>query len=171
MIRLSLDIDVADRRWPKLFPKMKTKVEIAGAYAFLRAKRPAALKNRRLSIGIILTTDRNVRALNRLYRGKDAATNVLSFPQLAFPDITARDLKPFPVKESIPLGDVILALETVKREAKAEKKTVEAHTLHLVAHGVLHLLGYDHMRRKDAKTMENLESDIMAALGYADPYA
>jgi probable rRNA maturation factor len=107
-------------------------------------------------VNILLTTDAAVRRLNRDFRGKDKPTNVLSFPQ---------------AKGSPHLGDIALAFETVKREAREQDKTLEAHTAHLVVHGVLHLQGYDHMNAKAAKRMEKLECDILGRLGYPDPYA
>ncbi len=167
---LSVNLDTASAKWKKAFPKMKIKAEAAAAVAFLRAKKPAALLGRSYDINVILTDDKTVKTLNGAYRGKDKATNVLSFPQISFKGLRAKALDIFPAQAAIPLGDVVIAAETVAREAKAEGKTVEAHTIHLVVHGVLHLLGYDHMTAKDAKTMEKLECDILATLGYPDPY-
>ena len=110
-------------------------------------------------LSLVLTTDAAVRRLNRAYRGKDKPTNVLSFPADAPPDV------------SWLLGDVVIAYGVTRAESKAENKTLEAHLAHLVVHGVLHLLGYDHIQDKDAVVMERLESDIMARMGFADPYA
>ena len=109
-----------------------------------------------LEVGIALGGDVAVRRLNRLYRGQDKATNVLAFP--------AGDAE-WPL-----LGDVIVAHGVAVREARAEGKTTAAHLTHLVMHGVLHLLGYDHGSDRDAKVMERLESEIMARLGLPDPY-
>ena len=94
-------------------------------------------------------------ALNRGFRGKDHATNVLTF--------VLRDNAPFE-------GDLALCAPVVKREARAQHKTLIAHYAHLTLHGVLHLQGYDHERDADAKVMEARESALMAKLGYADPY-
>ena len=98
--------------------------------------------------------------LNREYRGKDYPTNVLSFP-------CDWDLP----EEPRLLGDVVIAAAVVNREAKEQKKTMEAHWAHIVIHGFLHLLGYDHIEDADAEKMENTERNILAQLGYADPYA
>ncbi|HLB79022.1 MAG TPA: rRNA maturation RNase YbeY, partial [Dongiaceae bacterium] len=95
------------------------------------------------------------------YRGIDRATNVLSFPMGAPVGAGAAPT---------PLGDVILARETVAAEARAQGKVVADHVSHLVVHGVLHLLGYDHERTADAAVMERLETAILAGLGVADPY-
>jgi len=100
------------------------------------------------------------RALNRDYRGKDYATNVLSFPVELPPGVT------------LPLvGDLVLCAPVVAREAAGQGKPPAAHWAHLTIHGVLHLLGYDHMTEAQAGEMEALEREILAGLGYPDPYA
>lgn len=112
-------------------------------------------------IAISLADDARVREANRAFRQKDAPTNVLSFPG-APPERIGRS--PF-------LGDIILAYETVAGEAEAEGKRIEDHLAHLVVHGVLHLIGYDHMTDDEAERMERLETAILASLAIADPYA
>ncbi len=120
----------------------------------------------RLEVSIRLTDDAEVQALNRTWRGQDKPTNVLSFegddPNLV--DLLAPSDAPWL------LGDVVLAFETVAREALAEDRPIAAHLAHLVVHGVLHLLGHDHEDDAEATTMEGLESRIVEGLGYADPY-
>lgn len=113
----------------------------------------AALARKTGSISVVLADDATLRDLNRTFRGKDKSTNVLSFSG-----------------EGDELGDVILAYETIKQEAKAQKKSFLRHTAHLVVHGCLHLLGYDHENARDAQKMEALETSILARLGYPDPY-
>ncbi|WP_336777262.1 rRNA maturation RNase YbeY [Pantoea sp. USHLN256] len=97
--------------------------------------------------------------LNLTYRGKDKPTNVLSFPFEAPPGI-----------ELPLLGDLIICRQVVEQEAAEQGKTVEAHWAHMVVHGTLHLLGYDHIEDEEAEEMEALETEIMLALGYPDPY-
>jgi probable rRNA maturation factor len=109
-----------------------------------------------VGITILLTDDATVRDLNARFRGKDAATNVLSFPS---PE-TARPH----------LGDVALAYGVCAREAEAQGKRLEHHLMHLTAHGVLHLLGYDHQTDAEAEAMEALERRILAGLDAPDPY-
>ena len=100
------------------------------------------------------------RALNRDYRHKDYATNVLSFP-VELPEGVAVDW----------LGDLVLCAPVVAQEAISQGKTLRAHYAHLVVHGVLHLLGFDHQNERDAERMEAEERRILALLGIADPYA
>lgn len=158
MICLTVNIDQSCVRWKKAFPKMKAKISEAASMALLMAKKPARIKKiKDAEVNILLANDSTIKKLNRDFRGMDKATNVLSFPS-------------DPSPQSLSLGDIILASGIVKRECKAEKKTLENHTIHLVVHGVLHLLGYDHMKTKDARVMEKLECDILAAMGYPDPY-
>lgn len=102
------------------------------------------------------------RELNRDYRGKDYATNVLTFAYNEGEEIA---------EDAPTQADIILCTEVLEREAAEQKKTVEEHTVHLIVHGVLHAQGYDHLDDEEAAEMEGLETDILAALGYADPYA
>jgi probable rRNA maturation factor len=112
-------------------------------------------------IAIVLSDDAAIRALNRDWRGKDAATNVLSFPA-GEPGGT----------RGIPrlLGDIVIAYETTQREARAEHKPFMDHLVHLAVHGFLHLAGYDHAADEQAAAMERLEAAILARLGVPDPY-
>jgi probable rRNA maturation factor len=117
----------------------------------------------RVELGITLTDDAQQLYLNRRYRGQDVSTNVLSFRAWE-PGIHA------PPGAPLLLGDVVLAFETVAREADQQLKPFCDHVRHLIVHGVLHLLGCDHRRRADAITMEQLETSILAKLGVPDPY-
>ncbi len=108
-------------------------------------------------VAVMLSNDATIRELNRRWRGIDAPTNVLSFP--AGP------------KAGAILGDIIIAYETVAREAAAQGRRFCDHLAHLAVHGLLHLAGFDHESDEDAETMENCERDILARLGIGDPYA
>ena len=118
----------------------------------------ATLSTRPAELAIVLTDDSGIRSLNRAWRGIDAATNVLSFP-------TGRAGGQPPL-----IGDIVLAYETIAAEARAEHKPFAHHLAHLAVHGFLHLLGYDHVRNKDAEMMERIERDILRRLAIPDPY-
>jgi probable rRNA maturation factor len=126
--------------------------------ATVAAARPALTAEAEVSL--VFTGDAEVRRLNATYRGKDSATNVLSFPGVA----VGAPGGPM-------LGDIVLAAETIRREADAEGLKLADHLTHLLIHGFLHLLGYDHEADAEAAVMEGLETAILARLGIADPYA
>ncbi|MGE0596895.1 MAG: rRNA maturation RNase YbeY [Hyphomonadaceae bacterium] len=110
-------------------------------------------------VSLLLTDDESVRVLNHQWRGKDKPTNVLSFPAPAVGE-GARFL-----------GDIVLAAQTIAAEAVAQGKNVDAHAVHLVVHGFLHLLGYDHEDPAEAEAMEARERAILSTIGILDPYA
>jgi probable rRNA maturation factor len=130
---------------------------IAATFAELGPDRPGESE-----LGVVFTDDARIRELNAGWRGKDKATNVLSFP--AFPETKSGPLPPL-------LGDIVLAAETVASEAALDGKPIENHISHLVVHGLLHLVGYDHDVDAEAEEMEALERRILARLAIPDPYA
>ena len=140
--------------WPDHFDALAEKAVLAALAGAKPGIKGAA------EISILLTDDAEQRELNAQYRGKDAPTNVLSFPQI----------EPFEPVIGI-LGDITLARETLIREAEEQGTSLEDHFTHLVVHGFLHILGYDHLDEDEALEMEGLETQILARLGIADPYA
>jgi probable rRNA maturation factor len=119
-------------------------------------------------LSLVLTDDAHIRELNRTWRGKDKATNVLSFPagEEDEPDVSD-DYSDRPML----LGDIVIARETLLREADEEEKSAADHFCHLIVHGFVHLMGYDHEDEAEAEEMEALETRILASLGVADPYS
>lgn len=154
---LDLDISVEAEQWGAV-ATVSTVAERAARAAFAAAngKGPA-------EAAIVLSTDARVQLLNRDYRGQDKPTNVLSFA-------SGDDAMEMP--DGVPhlLGDIIVAYETTAREAAAENKSISDHFSHLVVHGMLHLLGYDHQDDAQAQEMEDLEVQVLADLGIDDPY-
>ncbi|MGA0606070.1 rRNA maturation RNase YbeY [Phenylobacterium sp. VNQ135] len=146
-----IDIEVEDGAWT---------AALADAEALTRRAATAALLSEGAEgegVSLLLTDDATVQALNARFRDQDKPTNVLSFPA-----------PPNPEKH---LGDVALAFGVCAREAVEQGKPLADHLQHLVVHGVLHLLGYDHMSEDEAEAMEGLERVILAGLGISDPYA
>lgn len=116
-------------------------------------------------ISVVLTDDAAMQTINKEHRGQDKPTNVLSFPALESSMLAGLD-----GKRPFMLGDLVFALQTVKREAEAGQISLHHHMSHLIVHGFLHLLGYDHDQDLQAEAMEALETRILASLGIADPY-
>jgi probable rRNA maturation factor len=153
-----IEIVIEDDRWCE-----HPDVEAAADRAVQALRASAAPRIERLRAAtVLLDTDAHVAALNKDFRGKPQPTNVLSFPSA----MTA-------VQRGVPgyAGDIIIARETVEREALEMGITVVHHLQHLVIHGLLHLVGYDHIADREAAEMEALETRILATLGVADPYA
>lgn len=165
----SLDIAVSfhDAAWLDAVDGLEARARTAVRTALTLAA-PALVEAGPLEVSLVFTDDAEQQALNRDYRGKDRATNVLSFPNMDDPHEAG-----LAGAAGAPrlLGDVVLARETVLGEAAEQGKTPADHTSHLLVHGLLHLLGHDHEETAEAEEMEALEREILAALGIADPYA
>lgn len=142
-----IEVEIEDAAWSDAAPDAEALSIAAGAAAL---DRPGG-------VTILLTDDETLRGLNSRFRGKDKPTNVLSFPA--------------PENPERHLGDIALAYGVCAREAAEQGKTLAAHLQHLVAHGVLHLVGFDHETDAEAEEMEARERAILAGLGVSDPYA
>jgi probable rRNA maturation factor len=161
--RVSVSVIVEHDAWRDVIAAPLPLLRRAAAAAVAEARRARRLRGTRTPVvAVALIDDRAMRKLNHTYRGKDKPTNVLSFPS----GEAAAESK----RATRSLGDVAIALGTVRREAKAQGKTVDDHLTHLMVHAVLHLLGYDHESDPDADEMEALERKALATLGIADPY-
>ena len=152
------------------------RLDVSVEYALPRVGLPAAVSFRKwvaaalagrireADLALRVVGTKEGRALNRHYRGKDYATNVLSFP--------AELPEGLPEGVKLPLlGDIVLCAPVVAREAREQKKSLAAHYAHLTVHGTLHLLGWDHEDAREADCMEQLEREILAEMGIDDPYA
>jgi probable rRNA maturation factor len=151
MARAALDIEVQIEAaaWRKAWPGAVRAVR----RLLLRAVERPELAGTTGTVVVVLADDARLKALNARFRGTDRPTNVLSFPD-----------------PRVPLGGLALALETVKREAVAQEKDFVSHSKHLILHGFLHLLGYDHQSARQARLMEGLEIAMLLAMGIPNPY-
>ena len=154
---MNVSIEVEDQAW----------LALSGLETHVCAAIEAALAgtgsdNEDYDVAVLFTDDDAIAAINAEWRGQSKPTNVLSFP-------TPADL-PVPHGEARPLGDIVLAHGVIAREAIEQGKTLRDHTVHLIVHGTLHLLGFDHETDDEALEMEALETSILKGLGISDPY-
>lgn len=163
-----MDVSIEDSRWLEV-----------GFAELCENVIPAVLKQQRLDadsceLSVLACDDKRIADLNAEFRDKPQPTNVLSWPaEDLSPDAPGADpIRPAPdFSGDIPLGDIAIAWDTCAREAAEQGKTMTDHVTHLIVHGLLHLLGYDHIRDADATLMEQLEVDILCKLGINNPYS
>ena len=167
---LAVDILIESEAWrmlPEAEDIVRRAIALAATYPHPTLPRePGRVgwgHHRNAELSVLLCDDETIARLNGQWRGQQKPTNVLSFP--------APPLQGTVPDEKIPLGDIAIAYETLAREAEENGKTISEHLSHLVVHGFLHLLGYDHHMDDEAERMERLERDILARIGVADPYA
>lgn len=158
-------VDVVSPKWGAAGLDLDAIVDTAARAALVGAD---AVFAGGVELGVRLTDDAEIRALNRDWRDRDAATNVLSFALEESPESAISDNGP--EIGATMLGDVVLAYETCAAEAADQDKSLTDHLSHLVVHGTLHLLGFDHEADDDAEIMEALERDVLARIGVPDPY-
>jgi probable rRNA maturation factor len=163
MLEIALEADEewdSSRSWDRLARRAAEAAIAESAYPQL------ADSERAVEISVTLTSDEQVRALNAKWRGKDKATNVLSFPMADELDLSRATV----AERELLLGDIILAHGVCKAEAAEKGVSFEEHAMHLLVHGTLHLLGYDHLEDRDAVDMEAREVRALKRLGIANPY-
>lgn len=163
---VTVDVVVQSREWSVLAPTKDLVAALArravGAALARAARARDGLSLRDgAELSVALSDDASVRQLNSQWRGQDKPTNVLSFPGAEADELA----------DAPHIGDIVLAFETVAREAQDDGKTLADHTAHLIIHGTLHLLGFDHETDDEAGEMEALEIAALADLGIGDPYA
>lgn len=156
---LEIDVVHADDHWPETMSGRRIDSVIIEAIAKSYELSDATIASP-AEICVLLSDDNHQQSLNKQYRTKDQSTNVLSFPQIeAFASLSGL------------LGDIVLARQTIVSEAQEQEKSLHDHLSHLVVHGFLHILGYDHQNDIQAKLMESLETKVLSQLGIEDPYA
>ncbi|MGH1466481.1 MAG: rRNA maturation RNase YbeY [Cognatishimia sp.] len=161
---MTVDINFEDPRWQDLGLQVLADRAAQHCLIFLGLEPDA------WEISLLACDDARIQGLNADFRDKPRATNVLSWPseERAADQDGARPQ--LPQGPDLELGDIAIAYDTCAREATEQGKTMQEHVLHLLVHGVLHLLGYDHIRDQDATLMEHLETQILGKMGLADPY-
>lgn len=165
-MKIDLGLIIEHKPW-KMEPFAKKKVISKIISTTLKAI-PAFQNIKDLEIAVLLTNDEKMQQLNGEFRDKNKPTNVLSFPDV---EIKPRDLLEFlSEKEYIYIGDIAIGYDIVKLEAIEANISMHDHFVHLLVHGILHLIGYDHMNDKDEKEMMDLEIQILQKLGIGSPY-
>lgn len=156
---VDVDVLVNSQAWPEALPR----AEAICRHAVAAALSVVGITVEHGEISVVLTDDDALRALNRVWRARDAVTNVLAFPAAAGGECA-------PPGEPLLLGDVVVAFQTAAAEAARDDKPLEHHLSHLVVHGTMHLLGYDHQETRQAEAMERVEAAALAALRIPNPY-
>ena len=156
-----VEISVQDERWADAGLKKLAKRAVKATMAELSLGKHA--------ISLLGCDDARIAVLNGTFRGKTGPTNVLSWPAVDLSPAKDGDAPAVPKPKSR-LGDVAIAFETCQREALHQRKSLQHHVTHLIIHATLHLIGYDHLRKRDAARMETLETKVLASLGISDPY-
>lgn len=163
---LTLEVEVQNKIWRNLNINLK---DFAQKY-ILATLKAINIDNyfNLIEISLLYTTDIEIKKLNSEYRGQDKSTNVLSFPceEINYNDFAALKI----LGDQLILGDIVFAYETIDKEAKNEGKSFLDHLAHLIIHGTLHLLGYDHEEEDEAEIMEKLEIDILKQFNISSPY-
>ena len=159
MANFTLDIDIRDNKWDSGIYDL---AQEAIAHVFKSANIPGDIFGKSCEISLVFTNDNEIQKLNYDYRGKDTPTNVLSFAM--------RDADQNPNTPIFNLGDLVFSYETIVKEAQQDNNPLMHHVAHLIVHGTLHLLGYDHIEDDDADTMETLEIVILQKMNIENPY-
>lgn len=160
MSKAIIDISVEYDKWYEI--DCEDMINQATSIALEHAMGPQADQ---YEISVVMHSDEGIQKLNRDYRAKNKPTNVLSFPQFD------GEMPVLPENSCLALGDIILAYETIEREAKEQDKNFMDHLAHLTVHGTLHLMGYDHENDSEAEIMESLEVKILSLMDIENPYA
>ena len=160
---IDVDVSLSDPAWESDALSAEKLCAEAVTLALKSADLPEILDGRDIEVSVVLANDELVQVLNREYRDKDKPTNVLSFALLDSDD-------PIPDEGPVAIGDIILAYQTIENEAREQEKFLKDHFAHLLVHGTLHLVGYDHMTEDEANVMETLEIRILEKMNIQNPY-
>lgn len=163
MTDIFVDINLDNEDWQNKIDDIEILINKVITLSILESNLPKHITQ--VEISVMLTDDASIRELNKEYRNIDKATNVLSFPDF---DINRKNIKEVP--EEFMAGDIAISLDTIEREASEQGKSLKNHFCHMMIHGTLHLMGYDHIDDDDASEMEGLETKILSDMGIDNPY-
>ncbi len=166
MPKFEIDVFIEDDDWTKAVPDAEDLCVRVCQHTIIESG-IADHFNDKMEVAISLAFDTFIQDLNKRFRNKDKPTNVLSFPNT---EISPKNYKKMAADEPIMLGDIVVAYGVVKEEAEEQEKSIKDHLTHMIVHGTLHLLGYDHMTEKEAENMESLEISLLKKYGIANPY-
>jgi probable rRNA maturation factor len=160
---LEIDVTIAEPEWNASFLDVEAIAKRAMTITLQLVELPHIIEDRELEVSVVLANDDLLHVLNREYRDMDKPTNVLSFATIDSDD-------PVPDEGPYPLGDIILSYQTIDREANEQGKFFKDHFTHMIVHGTLHLVGYDHQTEDEATHMETLEIRILEKMNIQNPY-
>jgi len=160
---VNLIVNISDRKWLDLLPSVEKDAKEVAIKAFDYLKYE---QEKPITLNLELSNDDEITYLNKQYRGREQPTNVLSFACIDDEEFE-ETVKLF---DEIELGDIIISIDTMQREAESQEIPLRNHFFHLFIHGILHLLGYDHIYNEDAEKMENLETNILKLFNIKNPY-
>ena len=170
MSEIIINTTIEDKRWCEKIADIAQVIERVKSttfdYLMVHENLDVLQQEKPLEINVCLSDDTTVHQLNKEFRGMDKPTNVLSFANMDFENFAIEN-EPF---NEIELGDIIVAYETMYREAEVENITLYAHFCHLLVHGLLHILGFDHITEEEADYMESFEKEILQNMGIDNPY-
>ena len=165
--RSVIECSVEDERWDDAVYEQDFHHALHAIEQSLPTDHALHMMGKPYEISLTLCDDPFIQNINKEWRNKDKATNVLSFPQF---DDLLEETEMIPDGVNVPIGDIFIAYETVRQESITQNKTFKDHTLHMFVHGFLHLLGYDHINNDEAEIMEALEITILGRINIANPY-
>lgn len=166
-MKTKINLNISDERWNDRLPDAAALSDNIFHTVLNRLEPDILLEKDEILLNLELGNDDEIQALNRQFRQQDKPTNVLSFANIDDDDFYDE----LPDMKKVELGDIIIALETMEKQSIEQEVSFKDHFAHIFVHGILHLLGYDHMEEEERMEMEHLEKILLAEMGIADPYA
>ncbi len=164
---IKLNVNIEDKHWKQLLPRIE-ELSQEVLQTTLNFINPSFLQNKKeISLNLQLSDDKEIQSLNKYFRHLDKATNILSFANIDDEDF----VNSLDKMETIELGDIIIAFETMEQQSKEQEISFHDHYIHILIHGILHLLGYDHIEEDERQEMEDMEIRILTLFDISNPYS